>query len=90
MLGFFASWKRAGKAAHRLTYFLSRTLTRELEEAKPTHLRSVRAKRRKIGTLSLAPARLCRQPQVAIPAVGPIIKPTVDAIRAKLDTLTKV
>jgi len=27
---------------------------------------------------------------LAIPAAGPIIKPTVDAIRAKLDTLTKV
>jgi hypothetical protein len=26
---------------------------------------------------------------LAIPGVGPIIKPTVDAIRAKLDTLTK-
>ena len=27
---------------------------------------------------------------LAIPTVGPIIKPSVDAIRAKLDTLTKV
>jgi hypothetical protein len=27
---------------------------------------------------------------LALPGVGPIIQPTVDAIRAKLDTLTKV
>jgi len=27
---------------------------------------------------------------LAIPGVGPIIKPAVDAIREKLDTLTKV
>jgi hypothetical protein len=27
---------------------------------------------------------------LALPGVGPIIQPTVDVIRAKLDTLTKV